>query len=61
MKDSEYSSAIRQEEKMKRLESINADLLEACKKLILHKNQGDIHPIDYQRIEQAIAKAEDKS
>ncbi len=34
------------------------DLLAACKKLIMHHNQGDIHPIDFQRIEQAIAKAE---
>ena len=36
------------------------DLLEACKALIMHRNQGNLHPVDYQRIEQAIAKAEGK-
>jgi len=40
-----------------KLVSAAPDLLEACKKLILHRHAGDIHPIDYQRIEQAIAKA----
>ena len=34
------------------------ELLESCKKLILHKRQGDLHPIDLQRIEAAISKAE---
>ena len=36
------------------------ELLEACKKLIMHKNRGDIHPLDYQRIQLAIDKAERK-
>lgn len=36
------------------------DMYEACKKLVMHRHQGDIHPIDYQRIELALAKAEGK-
>lgn len=34
------------------------ELLEACRKFIMHKHIGDLHPVDYQRIEQAIEKAE---
>lgn len=34
------------------------EMYEACKKLIMHKHQDNLHPIDFQRIEQAIAKAE---
>lgn len=35
-----------------------AVLLKACKSLIAHKHQGNFHAVDYQRIEQAIAKIE---
>lgn len=34
------------------------DMYEACKKLLMHRNLNDLHPIDFQRIEQALSKAE---
>lgn len=33
------------------------ELIEACRKLLLHKNLKDLHPVDFQRLEQALAKA----
>lgn len=34
------------------------DLYHACKSLIIHRRQGDVHPIDYQRIRQILEKME---
>lgn len=35
-------------------------LVEACKKLILHRHQANLHPIDFHRVEQALKKAEEE-
>jgi predicted RNA-binding protein with RPS1 domain len=33
------------------------EVVEASKKLIMHSNQKDLHPIDFQRLESALKKA----
>ena len=40
----------------KELYELAPELYSACKQLIMHKNIGELHTIDFQRIEQLLEK-----
>lgn len=45
--------------KLETLSKLNRQLLGTCKTLIAHRHQGDLHSIDFQRVELAIKENEE--
>lgn len=44
------------EQQLNQMRDAAPDMYEAIKSFIMHKNLSDLHPIDYQRLEQSISK-----